>query len=209
MPSRCSHYMYCRCCRTVNRHCLPITVLLCQPLSLPLPLPSHRPSLSITGAVALLSPSPLSLLLPLLLSPPPPPPTFADPIVGWLLRCCPPSAFVIAFCRATCQGSFCRPLLHPIVIHRPCRCHRRHYRSCRCRRAATTGTINNQHRGLNHRRTLTKKRGSSSTTTSVPTAAPLGKRLQVQTTWPYLTSTVFDICDVCQVKLAISKLLLA
>jgi hypothetical protein len=43
-----------------------------------------------------------SLLLPLLSpSPPPPPPALAAPIVGWLLHCCPPSAFVIACRHAT------------------------------------------------------------------------------------------------------------
>jgi hypothetical protein len=51
------------------------------------------------------------LLLP---SPPPPPPAFAAPVVGWLLRCCPPSAFVIARCHATIDAlvtsRFCRQL---------------------------------------------------------------------------------------------------
>ena len=42
--------------------------------------------------------SPSSPLPSLSLLPPPPPPAFADPFIGWLLRCCPPSAFVIA-CR--------------------------------------------------------------------------------------------------------------
>ena len=46
-------------------------------------------------------PLPLSLLSSLSLLPPPPLPAFADPFVGWLLWCCPPSAFVIAFCHAT------------------------------------------------------------------------------------------------------------
>jgi hypothetical protein len=41
-----------------------------------------------------------------------------------------------------------------------------------------------QHHGQTHCRPLPKK-GNSSTTTSVPTAAQ--KRLQVQTTWTYLT----------------------
>ena len=42
----------------------------------------------------------------------PPPPAFADPFVGWLLRCFPPSAFVIACCHATIDAlvasRFCR-----------------------------------------------------------------------------------------------------
>jgi len=59
----------------------------------------------------------------------PPPPAFADPFVGWLLRC-----FMLSCDRRRSQ---CRPLLPPIVVHP---CHRRHRRSCRCRRAAATAT---------------------------------------------------------------------
>jgi hypothetical protein len=51
----------------------------------------------------------------LLLPPPPPtPPAFADSFVGWLLHCCPPSAFVIARRHATVNAlvacRFCRQL---------------------------------------------------------------------------------------------------
>ena len=56
--------------------------------------------------------SPSSPLPSLSLSPPPPPPAFADPFIGWLLRCCPPSAFVIPCRHATVDdlvaGRFCR-----------------------------------------------------------------------------------------------------
>jgi hypothetical protein len=41
---------------------------------------------------------PLPLLLPL---PPPPTPAFDDPIIGWLLYCFLPSAFVLAHCHVT------------------------------------------------------------------------------------------------------------
>jgi hypothetical protein len=52
------------------------------------------------------------LLLP---SQPPPPPNFASPVVGWLLHCFPPSAFVIAHRHATVNafvaGRFCHQSL--------------------------------------------------------------------------------------------------
>jgi hypothetical protein len=71
----------------------------------------------------------LSPLLPL------PPPAFASPVVGWLLHCFPPSAFVItrhhATINALAAGHFCLQLFY----HR----HRRRCR-CHCRRAATTST---------------------------------------------------------------------
>jgi hypothetical protein len=70
------------------------------------------PSIAISVAL------PLSLLQLLLLSPPPPPPpAFVDPFVGWLLRCCPQSDFVIACRHATIDalvaGRFCDNCLPP------------------------------------------------------------------------------------------------
>ncbi len=90
---------------------------------------SHMPLLSLPPP--LLPLSPLPLLSP---SPPLPPPAFAAPVVGWLLRCCPPSTIVIARRHATIKCSRCRPLLPPIVVHR------RHRHRCCCRRAATAST---------------------------------------------------------------------
>jgi hypothetical protein len=48
---------------------------------------------------------------------------------------------------------------------------------------------------------IAEERGNSSSTTSVPMAAPTKKRLQVQMTWTYLPYLQ------CQGNLAISKLL--
>jgi hypothetical protein len=48
-------------------------------------------------------PPPLPMLSPL---PPPPTPAFDSPIIGWLLRCFLPSAFVIACCHATVNAFF-------------------------------------------------------------------------------------------------------
>ena len=95
--------MHPRC--AVNHHCMVVALLLRLPLLSSLsrcccnihcrlsPTPLHC-----RRAVAL----PSSPLPSLLLLPPPPLPAFADLFVGWLLHCCPPSAFVITFCHATC-----------------------------------------------------------------------------------------------------------
>ena len=115
LPSCCRYSIHCSCCSccTVNRR----RVAVALPSCLPLPSSPSRCHRTIHRRP---SPAPLghrrAVLLPLLplpsllLSPSPPPPTFADPFVGWLLCCCLPSAFAIAFCHATRQRSFCRPL---------------------------------------------------------------------------------------------------
>ncbi len=65
-----------------------------------------------------------------------------------------------------CQRSRCRPLLPSIVIHRRHNCHSR---SSRCRQTSTTATATIC--GQNQR-AVTKERGKSITTGSVPTTAP-------------------------------------
>jgi hypothetical protein len=60
---------------------------------------------------------------------------------------------------------------------------------------------------LNSPSSIAKKRGNSSTTTSMPTTVPTGKRLQVLSTWTYLTYLLFEVSDVGQGNSAISKLL--
>jgi hypothetical protein len=62
--------------------------------------------------------------------PPSPPPAFASPVVGWLLRCFPPSAFVIARHHATVNALL--PAASPPIL-----VHHRYHRRCRCRWAAT------------------------------------------------------------------------
>ena len=105
------------CCCTVHCRRVAVTLPSCLPLPLLL-LRCHRtvhccPSpLPLRCRHAIASPSsPLPMLS---LSPPPPPPAFADPFIGWLLRCCPLSAFVIACCHLTIDAlvasRFCRQL---------------------------------------------------------------------------------------------------
>ena len=104
-----------RCC---HRVAIVPSIVVAARLPSPL-LPSRcrctvhrRPSPSLLGCRRAVS-SPLSQLLLMSLSPPPPPPlAFADPFIGWLLRCCPTSAFVIACRHATVDnlvaGRFCQ-----------------------------------------------------------------------------------------------------
>ena len=127
---RCRHCLRCRCCchaplpslpsrSCCTVHCRPsqsplhchraVALRCCRPPLVGEPpsstprsiavvavaLPSHRPSLSIIDAVAL----PLRRSVAVVADPPPP--AFADPFIGWLLCCFPPSAFVIACCHAT------------------------------------------------------------------------------------------------------------
>jgi hypothetical protein len=138
------------------------------------------------------------VLLPL---PPPPLPTFASPVVGWLLNCFPPSAFVIACRHATVNalvaGLFCCQLSSTAAT---------------AAAAAAAGPPlpppPPSPPSLNLPSSIAKERGNLSTTTSVPTAAPIWKGLQIQSTWIYLSlSAVFEVCDVVQGNLAISKLL--
>ena len=116
----------------------------------------------------------------------PPPPAFADPFVGWLLRCFPPSAFIITCYHATIDAldasRFCRQL------------------SSTATTATTTAAA--AAAGMppppppppwsNSLSYIDKERGSSSTTTSVPTPVPPLKCLQVQTTWTYLSTGQAD-----------------
>jgi hypothetical protein len=71
-------------------------------------------TIAIAGLYRPLPPPPLPLLSPL---PPPPKPAFDfdSPVIGWLLHCFLPSAFIIACCHATVDafvaGRFSRQLL--------------------------------------------------------------------------------------------------
>jgi hypothetical protein len=110
---------------------------------------------------------------------------FTAPVVGWLLHCFLPSAFVIAHHHATVDalvaGCFCCQSLST---------------------AATTPTAAATkpppppppRPWLNSPSSIAKERGNSSTTTSVPTAAPTSKRLQVLSTWTYLSYLQYLKC---------------
>ena len=122
-PTRC-------CCRRCHRTSMPWW----RPLLIGTLPPSPSRSIAVVAFIAVhhhLSQSPLRCRCAIALSSLLPTTTrFADPFVG-----------VVRFCHLmlSCdrQRSRCRFLSSPIVIHCP---HRRHRRSCRCRRAATTAT---------------------------------------------------------------------
>jgi hypothetical protein len=119
----------------------------------------------------------------------PPPPAFADPFVGWLLRCFPPSAFIITCYHATIDAldasRFCRQLSSTATTAA----------TTAAAAAARTPPPPPPPPWSNSPSYIDEERGSSSTTTtSIPAAAPSCKRLQVQTTWTYLTYLQFLKC---------------
>ena len=113
-------------------------------------------------------------------------PAFADPFIGWLLCCCPPSAFIITCCHATVNA-----------LNASHFCHQSLSTAATAATAATAKAVaaagppppSLAPPWSNSPPYIDKERGSHTTTTSVPTAAPLWKRLQVHTTWPHLTYT--------------------
>ncbi len=62
--------------------------------------------------------------------------------------------------------------------------HHHHRRRCHCRQVATASTNTTW---SNSPLPIAEERGNSSSTTSIPTAAPTSKRFHVQMTWTYLT----------------------